>query len=177
MTIGTCSRDQAPEILAIFNHEIQHATSIFEHELRSPWFMRGWFETKDAGGFPVLGAFEDDGAIMGFATYGVFRAFSAYGKTVEHSVYVRADCRGRGIGRALLDALVRVACEQEFRVMVGVIAAENTASLKLHRAAGFAHAGTLREVGYKFDRWLDVDFYQLNLVAPGPIGRAEPPAT
>ena len=108
--------------------------------------------------------------MAGFATYGPFRALPAYAHTVEHSVYVRADQRGRGVGRALLAELVRTARERELHVMVGVIDAANLASVALHRAAGFRHAGTLREVGYKFGRWLDVDLYQLK---PGARADAE----
>jgi phosphinothricin acetyltransferase len=171
MKIGTCSHDHASEILAIFNHEIAHSTSIYEHTLRTPLFMSGWFEAKERGGLPVLGAFDDDGSLAGFATYGPFRAFPAYGNTVEHSIYVRADRRGQGCGRALLGELVRTARARDLRVMVGVIDAANVASVELHRSAGFGHAGTLREVGYKFGRWLDVELYQLNLAmaerAPG----------
>ncbi len=165
MLIGVCSSDYAPEILAIFNHEIVHSTSIYEHELRTPWFMRGWFETKERGGYPVLGAFAEDGSLAGFATYGAFRAFPAYGKTVEHSIYVRQDRRGQGIGRLLMGELVRAARAQDLHVMVGVIDAANAASVALHRSAGFVQAGTLREVGYKFGRWLDVELYQLKLSA------------
>lgn len=167
MTIGICSRDQAPEILAIFNHEIAHSTSIYEHALRTSGFMRGWFDTKERDGLPVLGAFAEDGSLAGFATYGAFRAFPAYGKTVEHSIYVREDRRGQGIGRALLDELKRTARLRDLHVMVGVIDAANAASVELHRSAGFVHAGTLREVGYKFGRWLDVELYQFNLAVPG----------
>jgi phosphinothricin acetyltransferase len=170
MTIGTCTREHAPEILAIFNHEIAHTTALYEYEPRTPEFMRGWFEVRERTGVPVLGAFAQDGALAGFATYGPFRALPAYAHTVEHSVYVRADQRGRGVGRALLAELVRTARERELHVMVGVIDAANLASVALHRAAGFSHAGTLREVGYKFGRWLDVDLYQLK---PGARADAE----
>ncbi len=166
MLIGPCTRDHAPEILAIYNHEIAHSTSIYDYEPRTPEVMRAWFDVKERGGLPVLGAFDADGTLAGFATYGLFRDRPAYGRTMEHSVYVRADRRGRGVGRVLLNKIVAAARARELHVLVGVIDAANTASVALHRAAGFTHAGTLREVGYKFGRWLDVDFYQLKLVEP-----------
>lgn len=166
MRFASCTRDHAPEILAIFNHAIEHTTALYEYHPRTPEFMDAWFSTKERNDLPVLGAFDSDDTLIGFATYGAFRAFPGYRHTVEHSIYVRHDRRGRGVARTLLDALIAIARQRGIKVMLGVIDAENSASLRLHQAQGFVSAGLLRSVGYKFDRWLDVELLQLTL--PGP---------
>ncbi|MHB8766428.1 MAG: GNAT family N-acetyltransferase, partial [Deferrisomatales bacterium] len=104
--------------------------------------------------------------LLGFATYGVFRAWPAYKYSVEHSVYVHPSHRGRGLGRVLLAALVARARAQGVHVLVGGIDADNRASRALHEALGFSHAGTIRQAGFKFGRWLDLAFYQLVLDTP-----------
>lgn len=160
MILEPCTRGHAPEILAIFNDAIVNSTALYEYEPRTAEFMAGWFDTKERENLPVVGAFAPDGALMGFATYGVFRALPAYRHTAEHSVYVHPAWRGRGAGRVLLTALVDEADRRGVHVLVGVIDAQNATSIALHRALGFSHAGTLLQVGRKFGRWLDVDLYQ-----------------
>jgi L-amino acid N-acyltransferase len=127
--------------------------------------MQGWFSTKDAGRYPVLGM-EDDGALVGFATYGVFRGWPAYKYSVEHSLYVHHLHRGRGIGLALMRALIEAATVQQYHLMVAGIDVSNAPSIALHRKLGFEHAGTLSQVGFKFGRWLDLAFYSLRLPTP-----------
>jgi len=166
MTITPCSRVQAPEILAIFNDAIVNTTALYEYEPRTLEFMATWFDTKERNQLPVLGAFTPEGALAGFATYGTFRALPAYHFTVEHSVYVHPNHRGRGIARALLSELIATAQAQNYHVLIGVIDSANTASIALHKKFGFVPAGTLQQVGFKFDRWLDVDLYQLILPTP-----------
>ena len=167
MKLAPCTRAHAPEILAIFNDAILHTTALYEYEPRTPEFMAAWFETKERAGLPVIGAFADDGALAGFASYGPFRAaFPAYRHTVEHSVYVHGAHRRQGIAQKLLAELIAQATTREVRVMIGVIDSANTASIALHEKLGFSRSGVLRGVGYKFGRWLDVDLLQLTL--PGP---------
>ena len=167
MTVAPCTRAHAPEILAIFNDAILHTTALYEYEPRTPEFMAAWFEGKERADLPVLGAFAADGALAGFASYGPFRgALPGFRHTVEHSVYVGQSYRRRGVAKTLLTELIAQATACEVRVMVGVIDSANLASLALHDAFGFARAGVLRGVGYKFGRWLDVDLVQLTL--PGP---------
>lgn len=158
-----CSRAHAPEIQAIFNDAILHSTALYEYEPRSVATIDAWFDAKERGRFPVLGIVADDGTLAGFASYGTFRAFPAYQYTVEHSVYVHPNHRGRGIGKCLLQAIIGEARRQSYHTVIGVIDSANTASIHLHRSLGFTHAGTLRQVGYKFDRWLDADLFQLLL--------------
>ena len=128
--------------------------------------MGTWFENKKKGNFPVIGALGERGEFLGFASYGTFRAWPAYKYSVEHSVYVAAQYRGKGIGKVLLQAIIDAARGQEFHVLIGAIDSQNSASIGLHRSLGFEHAGTVRQVGFKFGRWLDVDFYQLILETP-----------
>lgn len=153
----------AAPILAIFNEAIQNSTALYDHAPRTMDSMRTWFATKSAGNFPIIGVATDDGELMGFASYGTFRAWDGYLRTVEHSVYVQRDHRQRGLGEQLMRELIERARSQHHHVMVGVIDADNHASVDLHLRLGFTHAGTLRQTGFKFGRWLDVAFYQLIL--------------
>lgn len=154
------------EILAIFNDAIVHSTALYDYRPRTPEMMRTWFEVKAKGSFPVIGAESENGELMGFASYGTFRAFPAYKYTVEHSVYVDARFRGKGVGRRLLQEIIEAARKQDYHVMIGVIDATNKVSIALHERMGFAPCGNMREVGFKFGRWLDVVFYQLVLETP-----------
>ena len=163
-----CGEAHLPTIRAIYNDAILHTTALWEYAPRSEATIRAWWEGKRSGGFPVLGV-EEAGELAGFASWGPFRPFPAYKYSVEHSIYVAAPFRGRGIGRRLLSALVAEATRREVHLMVGGICASNVPSIALHRAAGFELAGTVREAGFKFGRWLDLEFWQLRL--PGP---AEP---
>ena len=158
-----CGPVHLAAIRAIYNHEIAHTTALYEYEPRSAETVAAWFAAKEAAGLPLLGIEADDGILAGFASFGPFRPFAAYLHTVEHSVYVAADRRGRGVGRALLGALVAEARSRGLHVMVGGIDSANAASIALHRRLGFTHAGTVREAGWKFGRWLDLEFWQLVL--------------
>jgi len=167
MQLATCTFDaHASQILAILNDAIEHSTAIYDYRLRAPESMVGWFAAKDAGRFPVIGAFGEGGKLLGFASYGTFRAWPAYKYSVEHSVYVHKDHRGRGIGIALMRELISEARAYQYHVMVGGIDVANTGSIALHEKLGFTHAGTIREAGFKFGRWLDLAFYQLVLETP-----------
>ncbi len=156
----------APAVLAIFNDAIAHSTALYDYEPRTSAMMADWFESKARENFPVFGIEDEAGDLMGFGTYGTFRARPAYKYSVEHSVYVDARFRGRGIGRRLLEEVIRLAQEQDYHVLVGGIDAGNTASIGLHEALGFVHCGTVREAGFKFGRWLDLALYQLILPTP-----------
>jgi len=152
-------------ILDILNEAIAHSTALYEYQPRTLESMRGWFAEKTAGRFPVIGA-EEDGVLLGFATYGTFRARAAYKYTVEHSVYVHHAHRGRGLGTALMRELIAAARAQQYHVLVGGIDIANRVSVALHEHLGFTHAGTVRESAFKFGAWLDLGFYQLILDTP-----------
>ena len=167
MNLVTCSYPRhAGAILAIFNEAIENSTALYDYRPRPLESMVDWFREKQRAGFPVVGLESADGTLLGFGTYGMFRTRPAYKYSVEHSVYVHRDHRGKGAGEALLRALIELATLQELHLMVGGIDATNDASIRLHRKLGFNHAGTIRQAGYKFGRWLDLAFYQLVLPTP-----------
>lgn len=156
----------ASAILEILNEAIVNSTALYDYVPRPPQAMASWFAAKRANGFPVVGAVDAAGSLLGFASWGTFRTFPAYKYTVEHSVYVHREQRGRGLGRLLMHELIRRAREAQLHVLVGCIDASNAASIRLHTGLGFKHAGTIGQVGFKFGRWLDAAFYQLNLETP-----------
>jgi phosphinothricin acetyltransferase len=162
-----CTRERHGDaILDIFNDAILNSTALYDYQPRTAQNMDDWFAAKERGGFPVLGIEDADGSLAGFGSYGTFRAWPAYKYTVEHSVYVHKARRGRGIGLALMRQLIDAARAQQYHVLVGGIDMENQASIALHARLGFAHAGTIRQAGFKFGRWLDLGFYQLTLDTP-----------
>lgn len=156
----------AAAILAIFNEAIANSTALYDYRPRPPESMAPWFAAKRAGGFPVIGIEDAAGQLLGFASWGPFRAWPAYKYSVEHSVYVHAAQRGRGIGRRLLQRLIDEAQAHDVHVMVGGIDVANAGSIALHESLGFTHAGTIRHAGFKFGRWLDLAFYQRILPTP-----------
>ncbi len=156
----------AASILDILNEAILNSTALYDYQPRTLASMAGWFESKLARRFPVLGAVAEDGTLLGFASYGTFRERPAYKYTVEHSVYVHPERRGSGVGRVLMQQLIERARQQDYHALIGGIDASNAASIALHRSLGFEHCGTIREAGFKFGRWLDLAFYQLLLETP-----------
>jgi phosphinothricin acetyltransferase len=167
MNFVACTYDRhAGQILDIFNDAIANSTALYDYQPRTLESMIAWFRVKEANRFPVVGLEADDGQLLGFASYGSFRAWPAYKYTVEHAVYVHWDHRGKGIGLALMRRLIAEARAQDYHVLVGGIDAANAASIALHGKLGFTHAGTIRQAGFKFGRWLDLAFYQLILETP-----------
>ena len=166
MNLIRCDQTHSGEILTIFNDAILNSTALYEYKPRTPEMMITWFENKSRGNFPVIGLASEKGELIGFGSYGTFRAFPGYKYTVEHSVYVAEKHRGRGAGKVLLQEIIRQALEQNYHVLVGVIDAQNSTSINLHKSLGFSHSGTIKQAGFKFGRWLDVDFYQLILETP-----------
>jgi len=166
MKLIRCDESHANSILAIFNDAIANTTALYDYHLRTPQVIQTWFEDKRKGDYPVIGMVDDAGRLMGFGTYGVFRVRPAYKYTVEHSLYVDAQFRGQGVGKILLREIIAAAESQNYHVLVGGVDSSNSVSIALHKKFGFTHCGTLRQVGFKFGRWLDLDFYQLILQTP-----------
>lgn len=156
----------AREVLDILNEAIVNSTAVYDYKPRATESMVAWFHAKQAGRYPVIGAIAEDGRLLGFASYGSFRAWPAYKYSVEHSVYVHKDHRGKGIGLALMRELIEAAQKQQYHVMIGGIDLANRGSIALHEKLGFFHAGTVQHAGFKFGRWLDLAFYQLILKVP-----------
>jgi len=166
MTLVTCDRSRAGEILAILNDAIEHSTALYDYRPRPLSAMDAWFDAKEKGQYPVIGAVSASGELLGFASYGQFRAWPAYKYSVEHSLYVAAGHRGRGIGKALLGEILERARQQEYHNVIGGIDAENATSIALHERFGFVRCGLVRHAGFKFGRWLDLAFYQKLLDTP-----------
>jgi L-amino acid N-acyltransferase len=167
MKLVNCTYQRhAMAILAILNEAIENSTGLYDYRPRAPESMASWFHDKEAVGFPIVGMESEHGELFGFASYGTFRAWPAYKYTVEHSVYIHHAHRGAGIGTTLLRELVARARAQQVHVMVGGIDAANASSIAMHTRQGFAHAGTIKQAGFKFGRWLDLAFYQLTLNTP-----------
>jgi L-amino acid N-acyltransferase YncA len=167
MKLVSCEeRRHSAAILDIFNEAIANSVALYDYEPRTLASMATWFAGKALRDYPVIGAENDAGELMGFASYGQFRERPAYKYTVEHSVYVDVRFRGRGVGRALLAAAIDAAGRQDYHVMVGGIDASNGVSIRLHESLGFTHCGTVRQSGFKFGRWLDLALYQKILPTP-----------
>jgi len=157
--------DDLADILLIYNQAIEKTTAVFEYRAHTIDMRREWFRAKAAGSRAVLVAVES-GTILGFASYGPFRAWPAYKYSEELSVYVEEQARGRGIGTALVEALVAHARARDLHVLIAGITADNVASLRLHEKLGFVEVAHIREVGYKFGRWLDLKLLQILLDGP-----------
>jgi L-amino acid N-acyltransferase len=152
--IRLAERRDAAGIRAIYNHYVSESTALFDMVPRSLDEQVQWID-EHSGGHPALVA-QRAGEIVGFGSLSPFRARPAYATTVEDSVYLLEDQRGRGIGRRLLEELIRLAAAHGFHAVIARITGENEASIGLHAACGFELVGTEREVGRKFGRWLDV---------------------
>lgn len=150
-------------IAAIYNDAVQHTTAIWNDTVVDEANRRAWHADRLRLGYPVLVAVDAADAVIGYASFGDWRAFDGYRHTVEHSVYVRGDQRGGGIGRGLMLELIARARQIGKHVMVAGIEAGNIPSIRLHESLGFTETGRLPQVGTKFGRWLDLAFLQLIL--------------
>jgi L-amino acid N-acyltransferase YncA len=159
LIIDNAARQDLPQILAIYNEVIRNSTAVYSEEEFTAARGEAWFDAKVGGGFPMIVA-RDASGIAGFGTFGEFRAWPCYRQTVEHSVHVRVDRRGLGLGRALVVELVARAAAAAKHVMIAGIDADNAVSIKLHRSLGFTQVGHFHEVGFKFGRWLDLVFME-----------------
>ena len=160
MIIRDATAQDLPGILAIYNDVIATSTAVYALEPVSLADRAQWLTAKQAQHFPVFAAVEGD-EVLGFATYGEWRgAWAGYKFTVEHSVHVKAGLRGTGIGRQLMQRLIDAAQTAGLHVMIGAIDAGNAASIRFHEKLGFKTVAHFHEVGFKFNRWLDLVFMQ-----------------
>lgn len=148
-----------PGILDIYNEAIRSTLAVFTEQETTLDERRSWFRQRTGAGYPILVA-ETAGRVLGFSTFGDFRAWPGYRHTVEHSVYVHSDARRHGLGAALVTPLLDRAEALDKHVIIAGIEAANTASIALHERIGFERIGVMREVGEKFGRWLDLLFMQ-----------------
>jgi phosphinothricin acetyltransferase len=158
MEIRLARPGDAEAMRAIYNTEVSGSTVTFDIEPRSHSEQVAWVESHQ-GVHPAIVAV-DGGGVAGFGSLSPFRDRAAYATTVEDSVYVAGDWRGRGVGRLLLDELVNLATQQGFHTIIARTSGDNEPSIALHRACGFVLVGVERQVGRKFGRWIDVAILQ-----------------
>jgi L-amino acid N-acyltransferase len=149
------------QINAIYNHYVPTSTATYQTVPSTAGERREWF-AKHGDRHPVL-VYDLDGEVAGWGSLSPYHPRDAYRRTVEDSIYIRHERHRRGLGRALLGALIERARQVDHHTIVAVVSADQDASLALHSAFGFERAGTLREVGHKFGRWLDAAYLQLIL--------------
>lgn len=150
----------APAIAAIYAHHVAHGTASYDTEPRSVAATRTLIADHIAKGWPFLVAVDSDALVVGYAYASQFRPRAAYAWACEDSIYVDPASQGRGVGRALIAALLIAAEAAGFRTMVAVIGGGEPASVALHAAHGFVHAGRLAGMGWKHGRWLDTVYMQ-----------------
>jgi len=155
MLIRDATNADLPAILAIYNDVVTNTTAIYDQRPSTLDERQSWLDARYRAGLPVLVA-ELDREVVGFSSFGEWRSRWGYRYTVEHSVHVRADCRGRGFGRALIEVLFPRAAALGMHIMIGHIDSAATASLRLHEKLGFTTIGTFREVAQLHNRWLSV---------------------
>ena len=164
MELRDAAEDDLAGLVAIYNDVIATSTAVYSSTPVTLEDRRQWWRARLAAGYPVLVAVDGSG-VAGFSTFGDFRTWPGYRFTVEHTVHVRADRRDSGVGTKLMEALFPRAAALGKHMMIAGVDAANTASIRFHERLGFQQAGCLREVGYKFDKWLDLVFLQRRIDA------------
>ena len=164
ITVKYAIEKDLPGMLEIYNEIILNTTAVWQHDPHTLEMRKEWFALKNQLGHPVFVA-EENATIVGFSTFGPFRQWQGYRFTVENSVYVAADYRGRGIAKLLIPPLITVAQTLNVHAMVAGIEASNEASIALHEKFGFIEVAHFKEVGHKFGRWMDLKFLELLIPA------------
>ena len=158
--VRDATENDLPAILAIYNEVIVNTTAVYDYEPHTLDMRTAWFNTKKEQGFPVFVAAEN-GKILGLSSIGPFRTWAAYKYSVENSVYVASEARGKGIGKLLMPPIIEAAKQMGMHSIIAGIDAGNDASMQLHRHFGFEEVAHFKQVGWKFERWLDLKFLQL----------------
>ncbi|GAA3339574.1 L-methionine sulfoximine N-acetyltransferase [Curtobacterium pusillum] len=162
VTVRDCESRDLDVVHALHVDAVLHSTAIWQEEPHPRSYFDGWLAERRADGYPVIVA-EIDGRVAGYASYSQWRPHQGYRLTVEHSVYVVEEFRGRGVATALMNALVSRAKDEGRHVMIAGICSTNTGSIGLHERLGFTTVAVVPEVGRKFGRWLDLTLMRLPL--------------
>ncbi len=162
LVIRNAEKRDVEKILDIVNYEILNSTVLYDYKERTYDYQLNWFWQKKKEGMPVIVA-ENENGVIGFGTFGIFRPWAAYQFSVEHSIYVSKNARASGVGKRLLTELISLARKGGFHTIIAGVDTSNNESLEFHKKFGFKEVGTLNEVGFKFDKWLDLKFLQLLL--------------
>lgn len=160
MTIRPATRADCPGILAIYNDAVLTTTATYDYEPRTLEQREVWFDDHARDGYAVFVAEGEGGRIVGWSALNPYHARPGYRFTSENSIYIAADMRGQGLGKLLLAPLIEAARRKGLHAIIAAIDATNEASLRLHARFGFVHVGQFKQVGYKFDRWLDVAYME-----------------
>lgn len=163
MIIRDAQSGDLEKVTEIYNHAVLNTTAIFNDSTVDVANRAAWLADRTRLGYPILVAVKEDGSVMGYASFGDWRAFDGYRHTVEHSVYVHMDHRGKGVAEALMQALIGRARAIGKHVMIAGIESRNVASIRLHEKLGFGSVEPIRQVGMKFGEWLDLTFMYLKL--------------
>jgi L-amino acid N-acyltransferase len=159
MIVRDAVEGDLPAILEIYNDIIATSTAVYRDTPATLDDRLAWWRAKQEPGFPTLVADHHD-VVIGFATFGDFRSWPGYRFTVEHTVHVHRDHRGRGVGAALMGPLIARAESLGKHVMIAGVDADNAGSIAFHERLGFERVAHFRQVGFKFNRWLDLVFLQ-----------------
>jgi len=162
ITIRPAEQKDLTRILEIYNREVLVSTATYDTQPRTMGEQRKWFAAHGTT-HPVLVACSEEGTVCGWGSLSPWSDRAAYGKSVEVSVYVAEESRRAGVGRQILETLIETGRARRFHALLSRISADNEASVRLHAEAGFFVAGTLKEVGVKFGRILDVAIMELLL--------------
>ena len=166
MMIRPATERDIPEITTIYNEVVANSAAVWTEKQDSEAERVAWMNARRSLGYPVLVAVEGL-SVRGYGTFGDFRAWPGYRYSVEHSVYIHADHRGRGLGSAIVAELISAASALGKHVLIAGIDGDNMASIRLHERAGFLEVARIPEIGRKFGRWLDLVFMQRVLDIPG----------
>jgi L-amino acid N-acyltransferase YncA len=164
VTVRRATREDCPAILEIYNEAVLTTTASYDLQPRTLEHRQAWFEDHAAADYAIFVA-ESGGRVVGWSSLSRFHDRYGYRFTCENSIYIAASQRGRGIGSLLLAPLIEAARDRSLHTIIAVIDASNEASLRLHRRFGFEQVGHFKEVGHKFDRWLDVIYLQKMIIA------------
>jgi phosphinothricin acetyltransferase len=161
--IRPATRADVPGILDIYNEAVLNTTASYDYEPSTLESRLEWFDLHHAHSYPIYVAIDEQDSLVGWSSLSEFRTRVGYRFTAENSIYVSAGRRGQGIGKLLMQPLIDAARLLKLRAVIAVIDADNAVSLHLHEAFGFERVAVLKQVGYKFDRWLDVVYLELLL--------------
>lgn len=168
MIVRKATREDVPEINAIYNDAVLTTTASYDYEPRPLEYRMAWYEEHLKHNLAMWVA-EEGGKVIGWSSLNKYHDRFGYRFTSENSIYIAGPYRGRGIGALLLQPLITSAEDRGFHAIIAVIDAQNEASVRLHRKFGFEIVGTFKQVGYKFDRWLDVVYMELLLPEPAEV--------
>jgi len=163
MTIREAIREDLPGILEIYNEAVVNSTATYDYEPLTLAHRVAWYEEHVRDGYPVFVAVEESGAVLGWSALNRYHNRPGYRFTTESSIYVAADQRGRGVGRQLMPPIIGAAREKGLHSILAGIDTANEVSIRFHEKFGFEKVAHLKQVGFKFERWLDVVYLQLML--------------